>query len=106
MGALLKMRHAAVDDKEGLRSNVFAELQVFVIAQAVGGIITPEIPMAGPLGNVPDGLFPAYGIRQLVPLHKATAGKPHKGRVHLYEHLRQVRAQAIGTPLEGVLGEE
>ena len=57
--------------------------------------------MAGSLFNGADGTLPAESIfRRDLPLDETAAGETHKARVHLVEHLCQVRAQTVLAVLE------
>ena len=104
MRHVVLVRHAAVDHEQRFGPEVFAHLQVFVVAQAVGRAVAPQVPMPRPLGDVADGLLPAESVRQLVTLHVAAAGKPHERRLRSGQHLRQVGPQAVGPALNVSLG--
>ena len=49
--------HAAVDDEQRLGPDVLAELEIFVVAQAVVGMIAPEIIVAGRSATSPIVFF-------------------------------------------------
>ena len=59
--------YAAVDDEQRLRADVFTELQILVVAQAVGGTVSPQVPVAGPLGQVADAVFQRKALCRRLP---------------------------------------
>ena len=100
-------RHAAmpqthVDHVEGLGTEVLGQLQIFMIAQSVGGAIAPvHVPVALTLLDGANGALPAEGIvGALLSLHEAASGEAHELRVHLPQHVGQVGAHAVGAVLE------
>ena len=73
-----------------------------MITQSVGGAVAPvHVPMTFTLLNRSDGTFPAEGVvRTLLPLYKAAARETHELRVHLPQHIGQIRTHTVLTVLE------
>ncbi len=108
--------HAAVEDRQRLRADVFGQLEVFIKAEAEGlevvgrrpGIefVVPAIDDGLAFGNVADRGLPAIARGQQAALDDAAAGKAQKAGMHVVEQLDQVLAQPVGTVLPGIDGEE
>ena len=101
-------RHPAVPKAnvyhiERFGSQVLSQLQVLVIAQSIGGAVTPvHVPMAFTLLYRSDGALPAEGvIRALLALHEAASWETHELWMHLPQHVGQVRPHAVLAVLEG-----
>ena len=73
------MGHAAIDDEQRLGAEIFAELKVFMVAEAVGRVVLPDIVLVASFGHVADGLLPAIGQIHPVALDPASAGEAHEG---------------------------
>ena len=98
------VRHADIDAKQRLGTEVFGKLQIFVIAQAVRGVVTPDVPERRARIQVANGVLPMIHVREVVALHPAAAGKAHEGGMQSLQRFREVSAQAVILP--GLVGQE
>ena len=108
VGHLRDRAPAAVgaDRQHGQRDGpeVLGQLHVLQVADAVGLVVAPEVPVGGPLLDRPDGLLPLVGAAPVgVPgllvgaeradVGDAAAGEAQEGRVERGDLLREVLAQ-------------
>ena len=96
--ALVVVRHAAFDVEVWRCAEVLAHDEVFVVAEAVRGVVFPDIPERCARVNVADGFFPLIHLIHRVALDPATAGEPEKRRVQRVNGLRKVGTQPVIFP--------
>ena len=92
--------------RERLGTDVLAEKEIFMVAQAAGLVISPEVTKRLARLKRTDGALPVVDVVDTVAVGHAAAGKAHEARMEVGERLRQVGAEAVAAPLEGVAREE
>ena len=108
--------HAAVENGQRPRADIFSQLEVFVKAQAkrleiIGRgakieLVVPAVDDRPALGDIAHRGLPAVASHQAAAFDDAAAGKADESRVHIVEQLHQVLAQAVGAVVPRVHGEE
>ena len=93
---------AHVHHIERLSTQVLGQLQIFVIAQSVGGAIAPvHVPVPLALLYRTDGALPAESVvGTLLAFHEAATGEAHELRVHLPQHIGEVGTHTVRTVLK------
>ena len=92
------VRHADIDAEEGVGIEILAELEVFVVAQRMRGVVLPDVVLGAAFGDIPDGLLPPVGHVHGVALNPAAARETDECRLEPDQHLAQVRPQPMAFP--------
>ena len=77
-----------------------------MVAQASGLMVAPEIAQRLARLKRTDGALPVVDVVDTVAVGHAAAGKAHETRMEVGERLRQIGAEAVAAPLEGIAREE
>src|SRR5574344_790796 len=74
---------------------VFAKAEVFVEAESVRLLVSPEIFLLLALFNRPDGVLPFVAVGKFMSLDNAAAWKADEARVHGVEHVHKILAEPV-----------
>ena len=99
-------RHAGIADEHRLRTHIFTILQEFVVAEAVGRVVAPEVVFSLTEFGFADGVFPVHPVFHCQTFNNTAAGPAHKGRFKVGDELGDILTQAVGPVMEGLLREE
>src|SRR6185369_12116661 len=80
-------------------AQVLAHLQILVVAEAMGGMILPDIVLGPAFRGLGYGLLPPISQAHCVSFHPAAARKTNKGRLQTSQHFRQILPQSVRTIL-------
>ena len=101
------MAHAAVNDEHRFGMEVFAHLEVFVVAEAVRAVVAPVVVvLVDAFLHRPNGVFPDGAMLNAATFHEATAGEAHKRGFHRDKTFHQIRTQTVLAAFPGFLREE
>src|SRR5207244_1248534 len=84
-------RDADIDDIERIRADVFAKLQVLVIAESVRAPISPRAVRAGALLDGAKRALPLRPALNCDSFNKASAGPANERGLEISDHVCQVR---------------
>ncbi len=102
LDALLVHGISGVDGEDGLHMQILAPLEELEQAHAVGRPVSPAVVhVAGPLGDVADGLLPIEAGLDGVALEVVAAGKAQEGGLEVRQKLHDVFAIAVRPVVEG-----
>ena len=96
--------YATRQNRQRLHTQVFAELEIFIVPQSHALMVAPAILKATALFLRSDGCLPAVCIPEAVTasMNHATAGEAHELRVKVGQRLCQILAQSVS--LVSILG--
>ena len=102
--ALTAQSHVA--DEHAFGTDVLAELQEFVVAEAHRGTIAPSVVNTRTGGRIADGFLPFDTVRKGDALHHAAARPADECRTHGFERLGDILAQSVFAVAERLGREE
>ena len=105
-GATALAGHTTVNHIDGLRMQIFAQLQILMIAHAVGRAISPYIPEALSMSHITHRLSPGREGSCRITLYETAAGETDKTGRQRVNQRHQIGAQPILAPLPALLREE
>ena len=94
-------RIARVDGKQRLHVEVFAPLEEFEQAHAVGGAVAPGAEVRGAVNARADGVLPFETLADGVAFEVVASGEAQEGGVHGGELFHDVDAVAVGAVVKG-----
>ena len=95
------IRDTTVDHIDWFCSQVFTQLQVFVITGAVGCSVSPDIPEMFALGNVTQRLFPDRKSPCCVSFNESTSGETYEARLQLGNSFHNILPLSVGAAFPG-----
>ena len=98
--------YASRQHRKGLATQILAQLEVLIIAQTFGLMVSPNVALRFAGFERADGLFPIVHVVQPVAMRRAATRETHEFGLHVGQRLRQVGAHAVLTSLERVLREQ
>ena len=94
-------RVSGVDGEEWLHVEVFAPVEEFEEAEAVGRLVLPGAGVGGTVDERADGLLPVEALIDAISFKVIAAGEAEEGGVHGGEFFHEVYAEAIGAIFVG-----
>ena len=95
------IRDTTVDHIDRFCSQVFTQLQVFVITGTVGCSVSPDIPEVFALGNVTQRLFPDRKSPCCVSFNESTSGETYEARLQLGNGFHNVLPLSVRASFPG-----
>ncbi len=84
--------NAYISNIHGICSNIFTKLQKFMISKAVGGAVSPAIPLSAASHGITQSFLPLYPVFYGDALNNTASGPSHKCRFQVSKHLCNILA--------------